>query len=268
MAPDRKLRQVLPVGRLLPIVVHCAPNLMTGSISSGFQTTRWTLVQAAAVNPTGDSRRALSTLCQTYWQPVYAFIRRNGYDPDQSQDLTQGFFALMLEKNYLIHADQKRGRFRSFLLTAVKHFLVNEWDRANALKRGGGQATVPIDLIEAERWYVPAAVDDSTPEKAFERQWALSILEQVLARLRTDYANAGKANQFEMLSEFLNQDSRDVGYEELAGKLGMTLGALRMAVHRIRRSYRRILREEIAETVSTPDEIDGEIRFLVAILTV
>lgn len=268
MASDRKLRQVLPVGRLLPIVVHCAPNLMTGTISSRFQTTRWTLVQAAAVNPTGDSRRALSTLCQTYWQPVYAFIRRNGYNPDQSQDLTQGFFALMLEKNYLIHADQKRGRFRSFLLTSVKHFLTNEWDRANALKRGGGQAAVSMDLIEAERWYVPAAVDASTPDKAFERQWALSILEQVMARLRADYAKAGKAGQFEMLSEFLNEDSRDVGYEELAEQMAMSAGALRMAVHRMRKAYRRILRQEIAETVSTPEEIDAEIRFLVAILTI
>jgi len=268
VASDKKLRHVLPVGQPLPIVVNCVPKLMTGTISSGFQTTRWTLVQAAAINPTGDSRRALSTLCQTYWQPVYAFIRRNGYDPDQSQDLTQGFFALMLEKNYLIHADQKRGRFRSFLLTAVKHFLVNEWDRANALKRGGGQATVSIDLIEAERWYVPAAVDASTPEKAFERQWAFSILEQVMTRLRADYVNAGKSAQFEKLSEFLNQDSRDIGYEELSGEMAMSAGALRMAVHRMRRAYRRILREEIAETVSTPDEIDAEIRFLVAILTV
>jgi RNA polymerase sigma-70 factor (ECF subfamily) len=150
----------------------------------------------------------------------------------------------------------------------VKHFLVNEWDRANALKRGGGQATVSIDLIEAEGWYVPAAVDASTPEKAFERQWALAILEQVMARLRADYANAGKADQFEMLSEFLNQNSRDVGYEELAGKMAMPAGALRMSVHRMRRAYRRILREEISETVSTPDEVDSEIRFLVAILTV
>jgi len=167
MAPDRKSRQVLPVGRLLPIVVHCVPNRMTGASSSGFQTTRWTLVQAAAINPTGDSRRALSTLCQTYWQPVYAFIRRNGYDPDPSQDLTQGFFAMMLEKDFLIQADQKRGRFRSFLLTAVKHFLSNEWDRSHALKRGGVQVAVSFDLVEAEMWYLPSVVDNETPEKAF-----------------------------------------------------------------------------------------------------
>jgi DNA-directed RNA polymerase specialized sigma24 family protein len=267
MASDRKVRQVVPVGRLLPIVVHCVPNRMTSAPPSGFQTTRWTLIQAAAVNPSVDSHRALSMLCQAYWHPVYAFIRRNGYAPESSQDLTQGFFALLLEKNYLVHADQKRGRFRSFLLASVKHFLANEWDRANALKRGGGQTTVSMDLIEAERWYVPAAGDASTPEKTYERQWALSILEQVMSRLRADYANAGKADQFELLSQFLNPDSPDVGYEELAGEMSMSAGALRMAVHRMRRAYRRVLREKIGETVSTPDEIDAEIQYLIATLS-
>src|SRR6188768_2363788 len=213
MASNRRTRNVLPVGRLLPIIVDCVPNLMTGAIPSGFQTTRWTLVQAAAENPTVDSRRALATLCQTYWHPVYAFIRRNGYNPDQSQDLTQGFFTLMLEKSYLARADQKRGRFRSFLLTAVKHFLANEWDRANALKRGGGQVAVSIDLVKAERAYEPELADAVTPEKIFERRWALSMLEHVMARLRADFVHAGRADQFEILSEFLEQDSDDIGYE-------------------------------------------------------
>jgi RNA polymerase sigma-70 factor (ECF subfamily) len=241
---------------------------MTGASSSGFQTTRWTLVQAAAINPTGDSRRALSTLCQTYWQPVYAFIRRNGYDPDPSQDLTQGFFAMMLEKDFLIQADQKRGRFRSFLLTAVKHFLSNEWDRSHALKRGGVQVAVSFDLVEAEMWYLPSVVDNETPEKAFERQWAHSILEKVMASLRADYVRAGKGEHFDFLSEFLNQDSDNVSYEELAGKMAMSAGALRMAVYRMRGRYRRLLREEITETVSAADEIDAEIRFLIAILSI
>ena len=251
------------------MMVDCVPNLMTSAISSGFHTTRWTLVQAAAIDstePTADSRRALGSLCQTYWHPVYAFIRRNGYDPDQSQDLTQGFFALLLEKKYLADADQKKGRFRSFLLTAVKHFLANEWDRAHALKRGGGQVPVSIDPVEAERWYVPSVVEEATPESLFERRWALSILEQVLARLRAEFAAAGNADQFESLSVFLNRDSNDVGYEELAAKMGMSAGALRMSVHRMRRKYRRLLREEITETVSTLGEIDDEIRFLVSAL--
>jgi RNA polymerase sigma-70 factor (ECF subfamily) len=219
------------------------------------------------VNPTADSRQALATLCQTYWPPVYAFVRRNGYDREQAQDLTQGFFTQLLEKRFLVDADQQRGKFRSFLLTAVKHFLANEWDREHALKRGSGRVPVSIDLAEAERWYVPAVVVDATPESLFERRWALSLLEHTLARLRTEFAAAGKAVQFDSLSPYLNQDSGDKRYEELAGQLGATPGALRMAVHRMRRRYRTLLREEIAQTVSTRDEIDDEIRFLLSTLS-
>jgi DNA-directed RNA polymerase specialized sigma24 family protein len=264
---DRKPRQVIPVGRSLPMVIDCIPNNMSGAPTSGFHTTSWTLIQAAAVDPTADSRRALATLCQAYWQPVYAFIRRNGYDRDQSQDLAQGFFALLLEKNYLLDADRDRGRFRSFLLTAVKHFLANEWDRAQALKRGGGQVAVSIDLVEAERWYAPAGVKDATPETLFEHRWALSLLEYVMVKLRAEFTKAGKADQFDSLSVFLHRESEGVRYEEVAEQLGLSAAALRMAVHRMRLKYRKLLRAEIAETVSTPEQIDDEIRFLLAILS-
>jgi len=236
---------------------------MPGMTKSAFKTTRWSLIQAAAIDPTGASRQALSTLCQAYWHPVYAFIRRNGYDPDQSQDLTQGFFTRLLEKNDLSDADQTRGRFRSFLLTSVKHFLANEWYRSHALKRGGGEITISIDVVNAERWYTPSVVEEATPESVFERRWALSILEQVLTRLRNEFANSGQSDLFDNLSVFLSQDSDDVRYEELALKLGIPAGTLRMKVHRIREKYRELLREEITDTVSTPDEIDEEIRFLV-----
>jgi DNA-directed RNA polymerase specialized sigma24 family protein len=252
---------------MLPVVIDCIPFKMPGLTKSGFQTTRWTLVQLAASSPTRDARRALSTLFHTYWRPVYAFVRRNGYDPDQSRDLTQGFFALLLEKKYLADADQKRGRFRSFLLTAVKHFLANEWNRAQAVRRGGGQLIISIDLVEAERWYVPSVVEKATPETLFERRWALSILEKVMARLQAEFVNAGKADQFEILSLFLNQDSDDIRYAELAGQINMTVGAMRMSVHRMRRRYRRLLREEITETVARPNDIDDEIRFLVSTLS-
>jgi RNA polymerase sigma-70 factor (ECF subfamily) len=235
--------------------------------TSAFKTTRWTVVQAAAANPTADSRQALATLCQTYWRPVYAFIRRKGYDRDQAQDLTQGFFALLLEKNYLISADRQRGKFRSFLLTTVKHFLANEWEREHAKKRGGAEPPISIDLIKAESWYVSAAVEETTPEKLFERRWALSLLEHVLARLRAEFAAAGKTDRFESLSLFLNQDADEARYEELAGTLGLSAGALRMIVHRMRRKYRQFLREEIAQTVSTPEETDEEIRFLMSTLS-
>ncbi len=247
-------------------MLECPPIRVPGSSRLRFQTTAWSLVLAAAGNPTTDSRRALATLCQTYWNPVYAFIRRSGYTRDQSQDLTQGFFALLLEKQYLRDADQERGRFRSFLLTAVKHFLANEWDRAHAVKRGGGQVPVSIDVLQAETWYGPAAVEDATPERLFERRWALSLLEHVMGRLRADYSAMGKAEQFGRLEALLARDAEDARYEAVAAEMGVSAGALRMSLHRLRRKYRHVLRAEIAETVSTPEEIDEEIRFLMSVV--
>src|SRR5262245_38881404 len=207
---------------------------------SGFDTTAWTVILAASAgHPTADSREALANLCQKYWHPVYAFIRKRGYDPEQSQDLTQGFFALLIEKNYLLEADPKRGRFRSFLLAAVKHFLCDERDRANELKRGGRQPPVSIDQAEAESWL--ALVERATPESLYERRWALSLLENVLSKLRAEFADAGKANEFDKMSVFLNRSSESARYQTLAGEMGVSAGALRMAVHRIRRRYRSLL---------------------------
>jgi RNA polymerase sigma-70 factor (ECF subfamily) len=205
-------------------------------------------------------------LCEIYWNPVYGFIRRSGYDADDAQDLTQGFFALLIEKNYLQAADRQRGRFRSFLLTAVKHFLANEWDRANALKRGGGQIRVHLDTTNAETWYAAVTTDPVTPEILFERRWAVSLLEHVMAKLRAGYSASGKADQFELLSAFLNRDPEDPRYSEAASAAGMSAGALRMSVLRMRRKFRELLRSEIAETVAKPEEIDDEIRFLLSIL--
>jgi DNA-directed RNA polymerase specialized sigma24 family protein len=216
--------------------------------------------------PTADSRQALAKLCEIYWHPVYAFIRRSGYEPEQAQDLTQGFFALLIEKNYLQAADRQRGRFRSFLLTAVKHFLANEWDRGNALKRGGEQIRISLDSLDLERWYSPAAVNEVTPEALFERRWALSLLDHVMAKLRASYAAAGKSEQFELLSAFLNRNSDDPRYEQAASSSGVSAGALRMSVMRMRRKYRALLRAEIAETVALPEDIDDEIRFLLSVL--
>jgi RNA polymerase sigma-70 factor (ECF subfamily) len=224
------------------------------------------MVTAASGQPTSGSEEALARLCQTYWQPVYAFIRRNGYERDLAQDLTQGFFTRLLEKNYLSAVDRSRGRFRSFLLTAVKHFLANEWDRAHALKRGGHQNPLSIDVMEAERWYAPAAIEAVTPERLFERRWALSLLEHVMVTLRAEFAAAGKADQFDNLSGFLHRQPGDARYEEVAHRLGLSAGALRMAVHRLRRRYRELLRREIAETVSGPEHTDDEIRFLMSTL--
>ncbi len=257
----------MPFGRPLPVMIDCIPHNMSGAATSGFHTTSWTLVRAAAAHPTADSRQALAALCQAYWHPVYAFIRRNGYDRDQSQDLCQQFFALLLEKNYLLDANRDRGRFRSFLLTAVKHFLANEWDRAHALKRGGGRTAVSIDFVEAERWYAPAAVEESTPESIFERRWALSVLEHVTVRLRSGFTAMGKAEEFDRLFMFLNREPDTKRYGEVAKQMGLSAGALRTAVHRMRKKYRKLLRAEIGATVSTPEETDEEIRFLLATLS-
>ena len=223
---------------------------------------------AAATNPTSDSRSSLAALCKVYWAPIYAFIRRNGYESDQAQDLTQAFFVALLEKNYLGDADRERGRFRTFLLSSLKHFLANERDKAHALKRGGGQIIVSIDPTEAEGWYGPEAVEQQTPESLFQRRWALSLLERVMAKLGVEWARMGKSEYFEKLSPMLEGDPAAHRYEDLGAELGTSAGALRVAVHRMRRRYRDLLRREIAETVSTPAQIDEEIRFLLSALRV
>ncbi|HET9219277.1 MAG TPA: sigma-70 family RNA polymerase sigma factor [Terriglobia bacterium] len=220
----------------------------------------------AAHDPSAGSRPALERLCETYWNPVFAFIRRSGYDRDQAQDLTQAFFALLLEKNFLEVADPQRGRFRSFLLTAVKHFLSNERDRAQALKRGGGEIPVSIDLLASEASFDPTGSDTETPEDLFERRWALSLLEHAMSRLRSEFS-AGRSGQFDKLVPFLSRDSDGARYEELAAEFGVSAGALRTLVHRMRRRYRDLVRAEIAETVATSDEVDDEIRFLMSVLS-
>src|SRR5215510_8321351 len=199
----------------------------------GFHTTSWTLVRAASGDPTADSRQALAALCQKYWHPVYTFVRSRGYNREESQDLTQAFFALLIEKNYLLDADPKRGRLRFFLLAAVKHFLANERDRTNALKRGGGQVAVSIDLAEAEGWRTLALVEQATPESLYERRWVLSLLENAMSKLRAEFADAGKADEFNRLSVFLNRDSESARYDTLAEEMRISSGALRMSVYRM-----------------------------------
>jgi DNA-directed RNA polymerase specialized sigma24 family protein len=248
-------------------VLESGHSTMPNPSTFQFRTTSWNLVLAASGQPTAESHQALAALCETYWNPVYMFIRRSGYDADQSQDLAQGFFALLIEKNYVNAADREKGRFRSFLLTALRHFLANEWDRANALKRGGGQAVISIDPEDAESRYAPFVVDDTTPEILFQRQWALSLLDRVMGKLQADFIASGKGEHFEIVSSFLNRTSKDSRYETAAAGIGTSAGALRMLVHRARKKYRALLRAEIAETVTTPDEIDDEIRFLLSTLS-
>ena len=232
-----------------------------------FVTTHWSVVLAAGAADTTSSRDALTRLCQTYWHPLYAYVRRIGHSPHDAQDLTQEFFARLLEKNSLTAADESRGRFRSFLLASLKHFLANEWDKARAQKRGGALIPIPIDGSSAETSCQWEPADRTTPERIFERRWALTLLEGVLRRLREEYVRDGKENLFEQLKPTLTEASRTVRYAEIAVRLGTTEGAVKVAVHRLRQRYREVLRAEIAGTVATPGEVDDEIRSLFAALS-
>jgi RNA polymerase sigma-70 factor (ECF subfamily) len=232
-----------------------------------FKTTRWSLVLAAQQGSTPEAHAALSTLCQLYWYPLYAFIRRQGHGPEDAHDLAQGFFTRMLEKRPFAGADQKRGRFRSWLLGALQHYLSNVRDAERALKRGGGQNPLSLDSVAAENQYrFLEPVDELTPERLFERQWALALLERVLALVREEYVRRGKEPLFDVLKGTLQGEASESSYEELAARLGCRPGTLKVAAHRLRRSYRRLLREEIAQTVDSPEDIEDELRNLLAAL--
>jgi RNA polymerase sigma factor (sigma-70 family) len=227
-----------------------------------FATTRWSLVLAAGHRTDARSAEALARLCEMYWYPVYAFIRRQGYHPDEGADLTQEFFARVLEKNYFDDADPARGRFRAFLCASIRHFLSNERDRARTLKRGGSEPPISLDVEAAEGTYRIEPRDDLTPERLFDRRWALILLERVLAQVRDAHVSAGKGEMFDCLKGFLTGDSTGVPYADVAQASGMSEGAVRVAVHRLRRDFRETLMQEIAETVSDPADIDGEIEYL------
>jgi RNA polymerase sigma-70 factor (ECF subfamily) len=228
--------------------------------------TRWTLVVAAArLDESAPAIRALAELCQTYWPPLYAYLRRQGYDTHDAEDLTQEFFSRLLAKNYLADADPAKGRFRSFLLASLKHFLSNQRDRSRAQKRGGGQPMIALDALTAEARARIEPADNSTPDKAYDRQWALTLLDQALRRLRREYATAGREELFDNLKIFLTADAASaLSHAEIGVKCGMSEGAVKVAAHRLRRRYRDLLREEVAQTVSSPEEVEGEIRELFA----
>jgi RNA polymerase sigma-70 factor (ECF subfamily) len=228
-----------------------------------FATTRWSLVAAAGDPAAPDARAALADLCRGYWFPVYAYVRRRGHDHHAAQDLTQAFFARLIEKNDLAAADRTRGRFRSFLLAACQHFLANEHDRTTAKKRGGGRPAVSLDFADADGRFGREPATDETPERAFERRWALELLEQAVAELRREYAESGRGRLFDALKGVLTGGA-DVPYTALAAELGLTEGAVKVAAHRLRQRYRDRLREAIARTVADPAEVDDEIRSLFA----
>lgn len=231
-----------------------------------FVTTRWSIVVAATAADTTVAQDALAILCQTYWYPLYAYVRRRGHSPEDAQDLTQEFFARLLQHRWVDRADPAKGRFRSFLLSAMRHFLSDEWDRARAQKRGGGVKLLPLDFHTAETRYAREAIDNVTPESCFERRWALTLLEHVLNRLRAEYEAEGKAELFAMLTPCLVGERTSQPYAELAKQLGAAEGTVKAIVHRLRQRYRQLLREEIAQTLTGQDAVDDELQHLFAVL--
>ncbi len=220
----------------------------------------------AGRSDTTRAHAALANLCQTYWYPLYAYVRRRGHSPEDAQDLTQAFFARLLERNWVGQADQQKGRFRSFLLSAMNHFLADEWDKARAQKRGGGILPVPLQFDTAETRYGHEPADNVTPEQNYERRWALTLLDKVLQRLRSGYEQEGKKELFAALNPCLVGDRTGQPYAELAVTLGVSEGAVKSAVHRLRQRYRQLLHDEIAQTVASPGEVNAELHHLFAVL--
>ncbi|MFZ2147185.1 MAG: sigma-70 family RNA polymerase sigma factor [Sedimentisphaerales bacterium] len=231
-----------------------------------FATTHWSVVLAAGRPKSASYKQALETLCRTYWFPLYAYIRRQGYDSHQAEDYTQAFFAGLLAKGGLRLADPKRGKFRSFLLASLKHFLSNELARARAKKRGGGQKALSLDFQNAESQYALEPCDELSPEKLFERSWALTVLYRTMARLQAEAISTNKQKLFDHLKVYLTAEKSSIPYRDVAAELDMAEGAVRVAVHRLRKRYRELLRDEIAQTVTSDDQIDEEIRDLFAAL--
>ena len=237
---------------------------MLHPIRSDFPTTRWTLV-AAASGDGPDARRALGSLCEGYWYPLYAYARRRGNSPEQAQDHTQEFFTRFLEHDYFDRADPERGRFRSFLLVSFNYYLRDDLGRARAQKRGGGVAPLPFEVSRGEEMYAREPFHDETPERIYGRQWARTLLSRTIEKLRGEFIQHGRQEHFQKLKPCLQGDS-DTPYAELALQMGTTEPALKVAIHRLRKRYRDLLRAEIADIVVDPADIDSELRYLIGAL--
>jgi RNA polymerase sigma factor (sigma-70 family) len=235
--------------------------------TANFNTTHWSIVLACA-DDDGSERaaQALASLFQTYWYPLYAYVRRRGYDEQDAKDAVQGFCLHLQEKHALARADRERGKFRTFLLSSLQNFLANERERGRAQKRGGGQELIRLDAEEADTRYRLEPAHSLTPEVLFEKRWAHALLEQTLSNLRTDFVSRGKDRLFDGLSSFLTSDLHETSYQSAATQLGLPLSAIKTTVHRLRHDYRSKLREEISRTVSSPEEVDDELLYLRKVL--
>jgi len=235
--------------------------------STWFTTTHWSVVLNAQDTSSQLAAAALEKLCCAYWYPLYVYVRRQGEDEESAKDLTQGFFVRLLEKHYVAQAQREKGKFRSFLLAALKHFLADERDKARAQKRGGGQTFISLETATGEQRYRLEPVETLSADRLFERRWALTLLEQARARLRDEYLELGKSSLYERLKVFESGDKNGPPYTQLAEELGLTEGGVKSAVSRLRQRYRELVREEVAHTVDNPEEVDGEIRHLISVIS-
>jgi RNA polymerase sigma factor (sigma-70 family) len=233
---------------------------------ASFNTTHWSVVLAAGGAASPEAANALEHLCRAYWYPLYAFIRRKGYSQPEAEDLTQGYFARFLEKSYLQEVAPEKGRFRTFLLCSLSHFMANEWDKSQRLKRGGGATHVPLDTAEADKRYQDEPDPSGSPEESFDRTWGETLLGLALTRLRQDFESAGKRERFDELKPFLLGEPEVNRYAQVAARLGLSEQGVKSAVHRLRRTFRELVREEIAHTVATRAEIDEELRHLIRLM--
>lgn len=234
--------------------------------SDQFRTTQWSVVLAARADGVPEAHEALASLCQKYWGPLYAYVRRRGYSIEDAQDITQGFFATFLERDSVREATPERGKFRAYLLAALKHYMVSEWRREQAQKRGGGQAPLSLDFDAAESAYGLEPADGRTPESIYERRWVLELLARILERAEAEYADAAKDALFQALRPCLAAEENMRPYGEVAAELGMSEGAVKVAVHRLRKRFGELLRAEIAHTLREPGDVDSEIRLLFSAL--
>ncbi|MGP8201054.1 MAG: RNA polymerase sigma factor [Limisphaerales bacterium] len=240
-----------------------SPSGYAGQI---FPATHWSLVLKAGLGDTTNARPALEKLCRIYWYPLYAYVRRRGHSPEDAQDLTQEFFVQLLERQSLANADPNLGRFRSFLLTAMNHFLTSEWKKSHAQKRGGGRPMLSLDWAAAEERFDLEPADNSAPDRVFEKQWALTLLGEVLNRLEREYQSEGKMGLFAALRQTLLGARESQPYAELAAQLDMNESAIKVAVHRLRKRYRDLIREEIAGTLDGEQDVEAEMRHLFRVL--
>ncbi len=232
-----------------------------------FVTTHWSVVLMAQDKTSPDCQQALETLCRAYWYPLYAFVRGSGYSPHDAQDLTQGFFMQLVEKDYLRVVDPAKGRFRTFLKMALKRFLVHEWDKFRAVKRGGGQHRLSFDTVLGEEIFQRERAGAEEPDRIYDRSWALTLLGEATARLEREYAGSGKGSEFQQLQPYLTAERGSIPYEKVASALQTTEAAARVALHRLRKRFREVFREAVAETLSAPEDPDQEVRYVLEVLS-